>query len=294
MIPFIPALLRAGRQADWRVFYAFDDPERPFLFARQETPRKGRRMTTVMPRPAALRERRSYRVYLPIALTCLAIAIVGFWPTYFGPLLAGVPHALPIIHLHAIVFTGWLLLLIAQIVLIARGRVALHMKVGKFGFAWGIVVMLVGWITAFSRFADRIHAGNFAEAQSRLFAPFTDMFFFAPFLAAAWIYRRKSEIHKRLIVVASTILLIAAVHRITFLGGSPPPAPQLLMTWLSPIALGMIYDYYKRRLVHPVYLLGIGVVLLMKFGRAPLRHTKLWENFTSWLVTFYVSRGARN
>ena len=74
----------------------------------------------------------------------------------------------------------------------------------------------------------------------------------------------------------------------TFLGGRPPPVPQLLLVWLSPIALGMIYDYVKRRIVHPVYLLGIAAVLLLKFGRLPLRNTEVWRDFTHWLAAFYA------
>ena len=243
--------------------------------------------TTVVPSPM-VRRRPALSIYLRIALVCLLIALAGFWPTYFGPLLTGIPHPLPIIHLHATVFTGWLVILITQATLAARGRMALHMKVGKFGIGWGVFLIFVGWATAFSRFGDRVLAGDLSGASDRLFAPFTDMIVFAPFLFAAWHYRHKPEIHKRLIVVATTILLIAAVHRMTFLGGRPPPVPQLLLVWLSPIALGMTYDYVKRRIVHPVYLLGIAAVFLLKFGRLPLRNTEAWRDFTHWLATFYA------
>lgn len=227
------------------------------------------------------------RIYVPIGILCLVIAVAGFWPSYFGPMLAGAPHALPIIHLHAVVFAGWVVLLIAQAWLAATGRIALHMKVGTAGMIWGVVVILVGWTTTLVRFGDRLEAGD-PQAPIRLFAPLTDMLFFAPFLAAAWIYRRRPEIHKRLLVAATTVLLIAAVHRMTFLGGSPPPLPQLLAVWLSPILVGMIYDFSKRRMVHPVYLIGIGAVLVMKFGRRLLADTDLWRGFVAWLTTLYA------
>lgn len=62
------------------------------------------------------------RVYLPIAFVAALIALVGFWPTYVGPLLAGTPQKAPFIHVHAAVFTGWLLLVIAQTSIAASGR----------------------------------------------------------------------------------------------------------------------------------------------------------------------------
>lgn len=246
-------------------------------------------MATVMTQRAALPARVAKRIYVPVGFVCALIALLGFWPTYFGPLLLkGIPHPLPIIHLHAAVFMTWVSFVIAQAWLAATDRVALHMKVGKYGMGWGVVVIVVGWATAFVMFGERVQAGNLAQAAGRLLAPLTDMLFFAPVLAAAWIYRRKPEIHKRLIIVGTTILLIAAVHRMVFLGGRPPPLPQLLAVWLAPILLGMIYDLVKRRMVHPVYLVGIGIVLAMKFGRSWIRSTETWSDFTAWLATFYA------
>ena len=246
-------------------------------------------MATVMTQPAMVRPRASTRVYLPVGVVCAVIAVLGFWPTYFGPLLLkGIPHPVPVIHLHAAVFMGWVILVITQAWFAANGRLGVHMRVGRYGMAWGVVVLIVGWATAFVMFGHRVQAGNFAEAQVRLIAPLTDMLFFAPVLAAAWIYRRQPEIHKRLIVVATTVLLIAAVHRLIYLGGPPPPLPQLLAIWLSPILIGMIYDFVRRRAVHPVYLIGIGLVLIMKFGRRWIYGTESWADFTNWLATFYT------
>lgn len=233
-------------------------------------------MATVMTQPSLARARRRSRVYVPVAIVCCMIA------------LAGVPHPIPIIHLHAAVFMGWVFLMIAQAGLAASGRIDLHMKVGKFGFAWGIVVILVGWATALSRFGDRIQAGDLEGARLRLFAPLTDMFVFAAVLAAAWYFRDKPEIHKRLIVVGSTVLLIAAVHRMTFLGGRPPPLPQLLAVWLAAILLGMAYDYVRQKIVHPVYLIGIAAVHFLKFGRTWMYESAAWDDFVHRLARFYA------
>lgn len=234
------------------------------------------------------RRRRGVRIYLPVAAMCAAIALIGFWPTYFGPLLSGTVQALPIIHLHAAVFSGWLLLVIAQVGLAATGRTALHMRVGKLGMAYGVLLIVVGEVTAFSAFGARVAAGEIEEAHRRLFAPVTDLIVFAPFLAAAWIYRRSPEVHKRLIVVATTILLIAAVHRTTIFGGPPPPLLPLLLIWLAPIGLGIASDFAKRRSVHPVYIFGVAAVLFLKFGRRPLAQTEVWKELVNWLTSFYV------
>ena len=92
------------------------------------------------------------------------------------------------------------------------------MKLGRFAIGYGVLVIVVGLITAFARFALRVRAGEVAAAQAQLLGPLLDMLVFAPVFAAAVYYRRKPELHKRLMVVATTSLLIAAVGRMQFLG----------------------------------------------------------------------------
>jgi hypothetical protein len=43
-----------------------------------------------------------------MALLAVLVAAVGFWPTYFGPLLAGTLDKPAVIHVHAAVFVTWL------------------------------------------------------------------------------------------------------------------------------------------------------------------------------------------
>jgi len=221
-------------------------------------------------------------LYVPLALVVTLIALVGFWPTYFGRFFTGTVNAPLIIHIHAAVFVIWLALFIAQAAFAATGRLALHLRLGPWIMAYGVVLIVVALATTFAIFQTRVAAGNFDEAARRLFAPVRDMLCFTPFLWAGWKYRRKPEIHKRIMLTATTILLIAAVSRMFFLG-RPPPLPQFLLVWLAPIYLAMAWDWITQKLVHPVYLIGIGVMVLMRLV-LPLRETDAWLNFAHWLA----------
>ena len=50
------------------------------------------------------------RPYIMASTLIAAMAIVGFWPTYLQPLLAGVSETKQVIHFHATVYFGWLAL----------------------------------------------------------------------------------------------------------------------------------------------------------------------------------------
>ena len=86
---------------------------------------------------AADRTSRRRRIFLPAALVGTALAIIGFWRTYFGPLLAGVVHEPVVIHFHAVVMVTWLVLFMMQVWFAASGRVRLHIQLGPGSWAMG-------------------------------------------------------------------------------------------------------------------------------------------------------------
>lgn len=233
---------------------------------------------------AALPRTRAPRgLYVGLALLAVAIAAVGFWPTYFGPLVAGAADKTPIVHLHAAVYVGWLAIFVTQTVLAATGRIAAHIKLGRFAIGYGVLLIAVGLLTAFARFALLVRAGEAADAQAQLLGPLLDMLVFAPFFAAAIYYRRKPELHKRLMIVATTSLLIAAAARMQFLG--EPRVLLLHLIWMAPMLLAMAHDFWRQRRIHPVYVVGLAVLLLEgPLGRAPARTSELWLDMSGWLV----------
>jgi len=79
---------------------------------------------------------------------------------------------------------------------------------------------------------------------------------FTPLFLPAVVARKKPELHKRLMIVAGTSLLVAAVFRMPFLG--QPRNMWLAHTiWFSLIIITMFADYRRRRMIHPVLFIGI-------------------------------------
>lgn len=220
--------------------------------------------------------------YIALTILVAVIAFVGFWRTYFGPLLAGHAEALPLVHFHVVVYVGWLALFVAQAAFAAVGRVDLHMKLGRFGIGYGVFVIAVGLLVGFGMFVVRVRAGAAAEATGRLFGPIVDMLIFAPLFAASIYYRRKPELHKRLMILATTTLLVAAVSRMrTFM----PSLVFVQVVWSAPILLAMVYDYAKRKIVHPIYVFGLVLLVLESQAvRSVVRASDPWRRFGAWLA----------
>jgi hypothetical protein len=160
------------------------------------------------------------------------------------------------------------------------------MKLGRIAIGYGALVIVVGVLTAFARFALGVRAGAVAAAAAQLLGPLLDMLVFAPAFAAAIYYRRKPELHKRLMVVATTSLLIAAAGRMQFLG-EPRNLLLLHLIWTAPILLAMAHDLWRERRVHPVYALGLVVLVLEgPVLRIAVRGSEEWLSISSWLATW--------
>jgi hypothetical protein len=116
-----------------------------------------------------------------------------------------------------------------------------------------------------------------------LIIPLFDMLVFAPLVAAAVWYRRRSETHKRLMLIATISLLAAPVARLpTALAAAGPlfyfgVVDLLLLT-------GVLYDLATRRKVHPVYVWGGLAILASQVIRLALSGTGAWLAVATWLT----------
>lgn len=225
-------------------------------------------------------------IYPLISLVMIAIIAVGFWESYFGLLLGqGVEKEL-FIHVHAFVYVSWMALFVTQTTFIATRRTALHRKLGQFGMIWGVLVLVVGTVTAVLRFGTMTGEGLVEPARQFVIWPLLDMVIFAGFFIPAYTYRRQPEIHKRLMVVATTNLIVAAVIRAV----GPPVSTMhviFVLLWLSPIIIAMVHDFVRKRLVHPVYIIGVAVLTISSF-RDIVTSTDAWMTFTQWLASVSV------
>jgi hypothetical protein len=64
------------------------------------------------------------RFHVSLGLWMLAIVVLGFWPTYFAPMWRGTLTIPAVVHAHALVFLGWMTLLIVQEIAAANGTSA--------------------------------------------------------------------------------------------------------------------------------------------------------------------------
>ncbi|MEP6872571.1 MAG: hypothetical protein ABI939_12085, partial [Anaerolineaceae bacterium] len=203
------------------------------------------------------------------------------------PEVAATPslQAPAIVHVHAIVMVTWLALFMTQIWLAASGRVSLHIRLGRWVMGYAVVMVIVALLTASQEFADRLATGDPFRAQRWLFGILREVAFIVPFLAAGWAYRGRPEIHKRLMLVATVMLIVPAVGRMAFLG-KPVPLWGFMLVWPLPVYLALVHDFRTRRILHPVYVIGIAAMLAERLV-LPLNTSPAWHAIAAHITAFY-------
>lgn len=244
------------------------------------------RRSAVSSRPEPAAERRFFSIY---AIALLATVLIGFAQTYYlRPILPAGTRPLrpltPLIHLHGILFTGWLLLLVAQTRLVAARRVDLHRRLGVAGACIAGAMLVVGVLTALQA-AARGTAPLGLDPLRFMVVPLAAVALFAALIGAALIARRDPQSHKRLIVLANVALLPPALARwlIFHFGLGPPVVFALASLYLVPL---VVWDLKHWKRLHPVTLWGGLLVLLSGPGRFALGRTDLWLRFADWAVGF--------
>ena len=224
-------------------------------------------------------------IVIPLALLMAAIAIAGFWPSYFGPLLTGDSHRDWPYHVHATIFLGWIGLVIVQAWLAMTGRRALHVRVGRVGMAYGVLLVLSGLAFSLLTFARRVALVGPDGTHGGFLVPLTDLGTFSLFLFGAWHTRRRPELHRRFILLATNTLIIAGVGRM--FGGTASIALRdvvpFLLVWLAPLWFAMLYDGFKHRIVHQVYLFGALLLIALRY-RQLIRETDTWLAISHWIA----------
>ena len=234
--------------------------------------------------------------YVRMAWVCLAIAVIGFAPTYWLPLVRGSFEGRPIVHLHALAFYGWTLFFVSQAALVSRRRIARHRELGVVGVALATALLFIGLAVAISSL--RAAVGLSSEAAVRRFSivPVSGILLFATLVTAALVNVRRPDVHKRILLVATASMLQAAVGRLFVLAFAPPagegprvppPVPITIPAGIVVdllIIAGMIYDKRTRGRVHPVYWIAGGAVLAVQLLTTPLSGTAAWLRVTDWLL----------
>ncbi len=196
--------------------------------------------------------------YFAMSLLIAAIVVYGFSHTVDQNLFHAAPPRPLLLWFHGGAFSGWVLFFIFQSTLVRTHNVKWHMFFGWFGAALATSMVVLGLTTAVVM--ARFNTGTLKEpgADAFLIVPFFDVLAFATLFGLAVWWRKRPELHRRLIFIATCVLLAAPFGRLQFLADH-----NLFYAGVDAvILLGVVRDLLVSRRVHRIYLITLPILIV--------------------------------
>lgn len=216
--------------------------------------------------------------FVPIAAVLLLIVAVGFARSFYFRSVFNAGHAssstLPVyIVVHGIVLTLWFLLFFTQTMLASSGRIRFHRKLGIAGACLAAVVLALSLIV--------VVRSVVRETSLVVIGDLALLVLFAILVSLSIRFRRKPEVHKRLMTIASISIVAPAIAR--WPGAQSTLPFSVLLPQLSLYAALVVYDVLSRRRVHPATAWGVASYLLAASISIPLASSELGHRLVNAL-----------
>jgi uncharacterized membrane protein YozB (DUF420 family) len=220
------------------------------------------------------------------AFVVAVIIFYGFSNTVDGAIVHFTARPPLILYFHVVLSSLWVLLFVAQTALVGAQHSRLHRRIGPWGLGLGAAVVLVGFFTVIIM-RQRSVAAHGSSPRAIAFLSitlFNSLFSFAiPFIAAAAL-RRRPTWHRPLMLIATTMMTMAAQERIPWESG---PLPLVVTNGL--IIVAAIHDSLKYRRVSPAWLIGIPGIMALQAGAIYLAIAAPapWVAIASWILRIF-------
>jgi hypothetical protein len=221
--------------------------------------------------------------YTGMATAAVAAVFAGFARTYYiRPQFH--PSPLPLyLHVHGFVFTVWIALFVAQTTLVSVRRTDLHRRLGLAGVVWSVVMIAAAFAAAILYGRRNVAAGQADVARTFFAVPVFSMVVFVILVACAFRWRRRPEIHKRLMLLATISILDAAVARWPIALVTATPWAYYALTDIF-IVVAVLYEAASRKRISAAYLGGGLLIVSAQVLRDAIGRTDIWHVFARQLI----------
>jgi len=243
------------------------------------------------------REQMERRFYLLAGCIFLIAVALGFKQFYLhGQAFAGrplTPQIAPLVVVHGIGMSAWVIFLIVQSSLIVSGNRKLHMSMGIGGAVLAAFLVVVGLLTALGSVHYRPQTfGFFGGARHFLIIPVTDIVGFGVLVAIGFTNRRRPEIHRPMMCLATVFAMTAALFRIPFIRGPVGAALHgsyfvVLAPWIPMLTLGLLLGLVKWLMSGTwdrYFARGWAAIACVCVIQVFVAHTTVWDRLAA-LVT---------
>jgi hypothetical protein len=234
---------------------------------------------------SALDDRAAAMVWLGI----LWIGMIAGFGVDFPRYLHENPAAPKITYVHGAIFTVWMLLLTAQVLLVFGDRVAIHRKLGWFTAAWAGLMAIFGPWAVIASLVVNLHLPT--GDPPFLSVNIVDVCSFLIFVGWGIALRKNPAAHRRIMILSTVALADPGYSRFS---GFLMPEPSSVLPWfiytfygnMILIAAMAVWDWWRGRLMRQ-FVIGASALTAAMYIATLLYFWPPWKALTqSWVETW--------
>lgn len=202
--------------------------------------------------------------YISMAWLLVVVAVVGFAPRSLAIVNGTMPNPPFVVHPHAAVMSLWMGLLALQATLSWTGRLDLHRKFGLASLVIAPLVLLMLVAVTIVRQNDAAGTPGAPVVNKILFVQIRSIVMFPLFFIWALRTRRTDpQTHKRMMLLATLMLLDAAIARMSFLPFNDFPRSYLAihLYLLLLVVPALVHDLIRLGRIHRAWIWGLALIL---------------------------------
>ena len=234
--------------------------------------------------PALTARLRDRRFYLFIAIVAAALVFTGFARTFYLNGFFARMHLPSLFIIHGVVFSSWLVVLVAQTALVSARQIRIHQKLGYASIAIVAGMLVLGWMMSVQAAQRGFTPPGGPPPLAFLAFQLFGLAAFIGLVTAAYLLRNRPETHKRLMIGATILIMTPAVARIFLLYTTNAVLPKTLAVQFVLYLACMAYDLFTRKRVHAAYLWSVAAFLLFVFGAIFGGMTRPWLAIAHWIT----------
>lgn len=231
----------------------------------------------------------------PAAITRIIVGIIlllvlvqaGFYKTYISHFPGFADYVRPggrqfhftwVMHFHGMMMMGWVLMLLLQPILILKGKIKWHRRVGSLSYVLAPLVLLSMWLITRGRFLEFLGLQGYTAAVGNLSLNFPNIVFFALLYFLAIYYRHQPNLHMRFMCSTAFILIgpglaRALIYYMEFDRENAVSAVRIITVILAGVIT--IVDSVRTKRISPfVLVLGLEALHAVLWE---LRYTPFWQ-----------------
>ncbi len=230
-------------------------------------------------------------------LLLLVLVHIGFYQTYIRHFPGFADYTTPagrkvhfswVMHFHGMMMIGWLLMLLLQPILILKGKITWHRRVGSLSYVLAPLALWSMYLVTQSRFYEVSQLQGHTAGVARLWLNIPNLIFFPLLYGLALYYRKRRALHIAFMCGTAFLLIgpgLARLLRTNFGLTSEESAGITKLIVVAVAAAIAIADSVRKKSISPFTLVLVMTVALALFWFG--RYSTVLLTIGGWIAKIF-------